>query len=113
MSRSYEMYLRRFRDPRWIPHISSYCDVRCHRCAFSGRCWSFAVLQGLEPDPPEDPEDIEPTDPEFEPQTPRRPGWAETHRMDVDDSEMTLAEEKAYDARVRRIDTRAALGRER
>jgi hypothetical protein len=101
MSSSFERYLRRLRDPRWIPHISSYCDVRCHRCPFNTRCWSFAVLQGLEPDSPED---VEPAEPEFEPQTPRRPGWAEVHHVDVDDSEMTVDEEKAYDARAQRME---------
>lgn len=101
MSSSFERYLRRLRDPRWIPHISSYYDVRCHRCAFSARCWSFAVQQGLEP---ESPEDVEPAEPEFEPQTPRRPGWAEVHHIDVDDSEMTAAEEKEYDARAQRVE---------
>ena len=101
MSSSFERYLRRLRDPRWIPHISSYCDGRCHHCAFNTRCWSFAVLQGLEP---ESPEDIEPADAEFEPQTPRRPGWAELHHIDVGDSEMTPAEEMEYDARAQRIE---------
>jgi len=116
MGGPFERYLRRLRDPRWIPHISSYCDVRCNRCAFSTRCWSFAVQQGLEPDSPEDLEsdDPESDDPEsddtesvgteFEPQTPRRPGWPERHQIDVDDSEMTLAEERAYEARARRIE---------
>jgi hypothetical protein len=103
MSSSFERYLRRLRDPRWIPHISSYCDVRCERCAFSSRCWSFAVLRGLEPDSPEDIE-AGGAEPEFEPQIPRRPGWAETHHIDIDASEITLDEDKAYDAREQRID---------
>src|SRR6185436_16101721 len=101
MSGSFDWYLRHLRDPRWIPHISSYCDVRCHRCAFSSRCWSFAVQRGLEP---ASPEDVEPDDSEFEPQTPRRPGWAETHQIDVEESEMTLAEERAYNERAMRIE---------
>jgi hypothetical protein len=101
MSGSFEWYLRRLRDPRWIPHVSSYCDARCNRCALSTRCWSFAVQQGLEPDSPED---LEPSESAFEPRTPERPGWAARHQIDVDDSKMTLAEEKAYDARIRRIE---------
>src|SRR4029450_12695254 len=39
---TFRMFLRQIRDPRWIPHISSYCDSRCHRCAFRERCWSYA-----------------------------------------------------------------------
>lgn len=107
MSSSFERYLRRLRDPRWIPHISSYCDVRCHRCAFSTRCWSFAVQQGLEP---RSPEDVEPEDDEFEPKTPRRPGWAERHNIDVGDFEMSSADRAEYDAREQRIEN-DALGK--
>jgi hypothetical protein len=100
VSSSYDRYLRRLRDPRWIPHIGSYCDVRCHRCAFSTRCWTFATLHGLEPATEED---VEPAEPECEPQTPPRLGWAETHDVEID-SPMTPAEEKEYDARADRID---------
>ena len=54
---------------------------------------------------PDSPEDVEPSEPEFEFQTPRRPGWAETHLLDIDDSETTLAEEKEYDERAHRIES--------
>jgi hypothetical protein len=57
-------------------------------------------MQGLEPGSEED---VEPAEPEFELQTPRQPGWAETHDIDVD-SPMTSAEEKEFDARANRID---------
>ena len=104
MSSSFDRFLRRLRDPRWIPHISSYCDGRCHQCAFNTRCWSFAVLQGLEPASPEDVEPAEPADQELEPQTPRNPGWAELHQIDADDSDITPIEEMQYDARARGIE---------
>ena len=45
MSSSLDLFLRRLRDPRWIPHISDYCDSRCERCAFVSRCWSYALRQ--------------------------------------------------------------------
>jgi hypothetical protein len=48
MSSSLEVFLKRLRDPRWIPNISDYCDSRCQRCAFAERCWSFAFRQYVE-----------------------------------------------------------------
>lgn len=43
LARSTGMYS----DPRWIPHIDSYCDRRCERCRFEPRCFVHAETQRL------------------------------------------------------------------
>jgi hypothetical protein len=48
MSSPLDAYLKRLRDPQWIPHISSYCDNRCAQCAFSKRCWTYALHQEID-----------------------------------------------------------------
>jgi hypothetical protein len=102
MSSSFERYLRRLRDPRWIPHISSYCDSRCEQCAFTERCWSFAVRQGLESDDPEGA--AVQADDEFESKVPPAPSWTERSGIDLNTITVSPSEEREYEERARRID---------
>jgi hypothetical protein len=95
MSSPLDLFLRRLRDPRWVPHISDYCDHRCERCAFSERCWSYALRQHWESAQSEPPSD--PSTEEEEEQTRHVEGWAERHGIDLDDVTMTASEEKAYE----------------
>src|SRR5262249_45265244 len=37
----FDRMIARARDPRLIPGIYNYCDGRCPRCAFTGRCLVF------------------------------------------------------------------------
>src|SRR5437868_4067972 len=94
MSSSLDAYLRRLRDPRWIPHISDYCDVRCHRCAFTERCWFYALRNHEDAASPE-------LDPEPEPETESEPPTR--HGIDFDDFTMNAAETKAYEELEERI----------
>ena len=100
MSSSLDLFLRRLRDPRWIPNISDYCDHRCERCAFTERCWSYALRrhQEGEPDP-----DVPPQEEKDEPDTPRIPGWAERHGIDLNEPTMDATDTKAYEQLEERI----------
>src|SRR5499427_3827628 len=40
-SHDFDRMIARARDPRLIPGIYNYCDGRCPRCAFTGRCLVF------------------------------------------------------------------------
>ena len=99
---SLDLFLRRLRDPRWIPNISDYCDDRCERCAFTERCWSYAVRQraeaglSLEEEPEEREEEnqtMKRTE-KTEGGRPRVQGWAERHGIDLNDDTMDAAETK-------------------
>jgi hypothetical protein len=101
MSSSLDLFLKRLRDPRWIPHISDYCDHRCERCAFSGRCWSYALRQHEE-SPDSEPVPEVPTEEEEE-GTRHVEGWVERHGIDLDDLTMDASETKAYEQFEERI----------
>ena len=107
MSSNEDRFLRRLSDPRWVPHISSYCDGRCAKCAFTERCWSFAVSHGLEP---ESPDDALPTG-EYEMRTPRAPSWAERHGIDLDNIPDDPDFDKQYQATRKRIDSDILVSR--
>ena len=105
MSSSLELFLGRLRDPRWIPHISSYCDHRCERCAFSTRCWSYALIQHEAgaadlATPVAD----EKADVDREAAT-RHHSPAERHDIDLNDLTMTPSETRAYEQLQERIDS--------
>jgi hypothetical protein len=88
VSKSLDIFLRRLRDPRWIPNISDYCDGRCARCAFSERCWSFALWQHEENQmnqPLAKSPGAEPGPASCEEESPSIPGWAERHGIDLND----------------------------
>jgi len=89
MSSSLDLFLRRLRDPRWIPHISDYCDHRCERCAFSTRCWTYALRQHEE-------------SPDAEPQ-PDEPNEEEMKAEVANDVTMDASETKAYEELEQRI----------
>jgi hypothetical protein len=104
MTSSFDVFLRRLRDPRWIPHISSYCDSRCSRCAFTERCWSYALQQHVthvadESSPTETAVDVE-TEPESSPVV----GWAERHGIDLNDIQLDASDTKAYEELRAKID---------
>jgi hypothetical protein len=104
MRSSYELFLRKLGDPRWIPHISDYCDSRCNRCAFNERCWSFALQEHERrvADGQVLPEDQEG---ECVPEEVKVPGWAERHGIDFDDTDPDSAEERRDQQRQARIDS--------
>src|SRR5438552_11959402 len=103
MSSSLDNFLRRLRDPRWIPHISDYCDARCDRCAFTQRCWSYAVRQhaegGPDPDMPCDEQDKaeQGKDEQDAEERPHVQGWAERHGIDLNEITMDASDEKSYE----------------
>ncbi len=103
MRSSYELFLRRLGDPRWIPHISDYCDSRCNRCAFNERCWSFA-LQEHERRVADGQILPEGEEGECLPEPANVKGWAERHGIDFDDIEPDSAEERRDQQRQARID---------
>jgi hypothetical protein len=103
MSSSLDLFLRRLRHPRWIPHISSYCDSRCERCAFTGRCWSYALRQHQDGATELTPLDDETDDESSGNSTPRVQGWAERHDIDPDGLTMSAGEERAYEQLQERI----------
>jgi len=103
MSSSLDLFLRRLRDPRWIPHISDYCDHRCERCAFSTRCWSYALRQHEE-SPDAEPQPDEPNEEEMKEEVAARmESWAERHGIDLNDITMDASETKAYEELEQRI----------
>jgi hypothetical protein len=103
MSSSLDLFLRRLRDPRWIPHISDYCDHRCERCAFSTRCWTYALRQHEE-SPDAEPQPDEPNEEEMkETVAARMESWAERHGIDLNDITMDASETKAYEELEQRI----------
>ena len=90
---TFRMFLRQIRDPRWIPHISSYCDSRCHQCAFRERCWTYAFRD----DPDALPHDLDLDPEEGKP--------SERHiAIDLDDIELDSNDVKEYEEQQRRID---------
>ena len=102
VSSSLDRYLRRLRHPRWVPHISTYCDSRCEHCAFTERCWTFAVRQGSESDDPD--EAPAPAD-EYESKVPRAKSWIERMDIDLENIKLDPIEEREYEERRRRIDS--------
>src|ERR1043165_8202593 len=112
MSYAFHRFLRRIRDPRWIPHISSYCDGRCNRCTFTERCWSYAQRRheekltesGVSPADEDDEDDEDGEDESSEDheegqeedgnqsEALRPLGWAERHGIDLNDVQMDAAD---------------------
>jgi hypothetical protein len=104
MSSSLNLFLRRLRDPRWIPHISSYCDGRCERCAFTERCWSYALRQHEAGAPELDTPLEDETDANGgNDRTARVQSWAERHDIDLNDVTMSASETRAYEQLQERI----------
>jgi hypothetical protein len=89
---TFRMFLRQIRDPRWIPHISSYCDTRCDRCAFTERCWSYAFRD----DPNALPDRLEPENPDD-------PRWARRFAFDPEAFEPDPTFEKEHEERQQRM----------
>jgi hypothetical protein len=118
MSSSLDLLLRRLRDPRWIPHISDYCDSRCNRCAFTERCRSFVLQQherGVAAGEPSSADHESEAEPEMPPITEMQHiiGWTERHGIDLDDLEPDAADIKEYERREKRIDSDALVERAR
>jgi hypothetical protein len=109
MSSSFDLFLRRLRDPRWIPHISSYCDGRCRRCSFTERCWSYALREHIDnkatvPPGAASQDELEAAD-RSEPDPPPIQGWAERQGIDLNDLEIDAGDIKSFEQLQAKVDT--------